>query len=106
MSAGGRLVVFASDANNLLGPAVGAPSGIMQVYLRDRCIDKGVAIDGCIASTTLVSSAPDKGLGTASSDRPAIAAYGATTAFVSAAGNLLGPGVDANGRTDVFAKDR
>jgi hypothetical protein len=106
MSADGRLVVFASDATNLLGPAVGAPNGLFQVYLRDRCIAGGVALDGCTPSTTLISAAPDKGLGTASSDRPAITAGGSAIGFVSAAGNLLGPGVDGNGKTDVFVKDR
>jgi WD40-like Beta Propeller Repeat len=106
MSAGGRLVVFTSDATNLLGPAVGTPNGTFQIFLRDRCVDKGVPLDGCTPATTLVSAAPDKGLGTGSSGPAAIAASGSTTAFQSAAPNLLGPGVDANGVTDVFARDR
>jgi hypothetical protein len=106
MSAGGRLVAFASDATNLVGPAVGVPNGTFQIYLHDRCVDKGVAVPGCTASNTLVSAAPDKGLGTGVSSHPALAANGAATAFISAAPNLLGPGVDANNLADVFARDR
>jgi len=106
MSADGRLVVFTSDATNLVGPAVTAPNGTFQVFLRDRCLAKGVAIDGCTPTTTLVSAAPDGGLGTASSDRPAIAADGSAIGFVSVSENLLGPGVDANKKADVFVKDR
>jgi hypothetical protein len=106
MSAGGRLIAFASDATNLLGPAVGAPNGTFQIFLRDRCLDKGVAVPGCTPGTTLVSAAPDKGLGTAVSSHPALAANGAATGFMSVAPNLLGPGVDANNLTDVFVRDR
>ena len=106
MSANGRLVAFASNATNLVGPAVGAPSAVYQVFLRDRCLADGVVIDGCTPATTLVSGAPDGGLGVGSSDRPAIAPGGATSAFISAAANLLGAGVDANGRSDVFVRDR
>ncbi len=106
MSKNGRLVVFASNATNLLGPAVGAPTAVYQIFLRDRCRTDGVAIDGCTPSTTLVSAAPDKGLGTASSSQPAIAANGSTIGFVSAAPNLLGLGVDANNLNDVFVRDR
>ena len=80
MSANGRLVVFASDATNLLGPPVGAPNGTFQIFLRDRCLDNGVPIPGCTPATTLVSAAPDGGLGTASPAIPRIAANGATTA--------------------------
>lgn len=107
MSADGRFVVFASDATNLLGNAVGSPNGTFQIFLRDRCVGAdGIAIPGCTAQTTLVSAAPDKGLGTASSSHPTIDENGSTTAFLSAAGNLLGPAVDANGVADVFARDR
>jgi hypothetical protein len=106
MSASGRFVAFASDATNLLGSAVGMPNGTFQIFLRDRCLDGGVPLDGCTPSTTIVSTAADGGLGTASSDRPAIAAGGSATAFVSAAANLLGPGVDANNLLDVFVRDR
>ncbi len=106
MSSNGRLIAFASDATNLQGPAVGTPSGTFQIFLRDRCRDDGVAIPGCTPATTLVSAAPDRGLGIANSDHPALAEGGSTTAFLSAASNLLGPGVDANGLRDVFAKDR
>jgi hypothetical protein len=106
MSANGRLVVFASDATNLLGNAVGAPNGTAQVFMRDRCLDKGFAIPGCVPATTLVSIAPDGAIGNGSSDRPAIAAGGSATAFISAAANLLGPGGDTNDQSDAFVRDR
>ena len=82
------------------------PNGTFQIFLRDRCLDKGVPIPGCTPATTLVSAAPDKGLGTGISSHPALAAKGPTTGFVSVAPNLLGPGVDANNLGDVFARDR
>jgi len=106
MSANGRLVVFASDATNLVGPAVGTPNGLVQVFMRDRCLDAGAPITGCTPATTILSLAPDRGLGIAPSDRPAIAAGGSATAFGSASPNLLGPGVDTNGKVDVFVRDR
>lgn len=106
MSANGRLVVFASDATNLLGNAVGAPNGTNQVFMRDRCLDKGFPIPGCTPATTLVSIAPDGAIGNAASDRLAIAAGGSATAFVSFASNLLGPGGDTNNLSDAFVRDR
>lgn len=106
MSANGRLVVFASDATNLLGNAVGAPNLTFQVFMRDRCLDKGFAIPGCVPATTLVSIAPDGAIGNASSDRPAIAAGGSATAFIGFASNLLGPGGDTNNLSDAFVRDR
>ena len=103
----GRFVVFASDATNLLGNAVDQPNGTFQIFLRDRCVDgDGLPIPGCTAATTLVSSAPDAGRGTASSSHPALAENGSATAFLSSAANLLGPGVDTNGVADVFVRDR
>ena len=106
MSANGRLVVFASDATNLLGNAVGVPNGTFQVFMRDRCIDKGLAIPGCTPATTLVSIAPDGAIGNGSSTLPAIAAGGSAAAFVSTATNLLGPGGDTNNLSDAFVRDR
>lgn len=106
MSANGRLVVFASDATNLLGNAVGVPNGTYQVFMRDRCLADGVAIPGCTPATTLVSVAPDGAIGNGSSTLPAIAAGGNATAFGSAASNLLGPAVDTNNLSDAFVRDR
>jgi hypothetical protein len=107
MSGDGRFVVFASDATNLVGAAVGVPNpALQQVFQRDLCRSNGVAVDGCTPATTIVSTAGDGGLGTASSDRPAIAANGASTAFASTAPNLLGTGIDTNGVRDVFVRDR
>ena len=106
MSANGRLIVFSSDATNLLGNAVGAPNGTFQVFMRDRCLDGSGSIAGCTPATTLVSIAPDGAIGTGSSLHPAIAAGGSATAFDSTATNLLGPGVDTNAKTDVFVRDR
>jgi hypothetical protein len=106
MSANGRLVVFASDATDLLGNAVGAPNGTNQVFMRDRCLDKGFPIPGCTPATTLVSIAPDGAIGNGSSTLPAIAAGGNAAAFVSAASNLLGPGGDTNNLSDAFVRDR
>jgi hypothetical protein len=67
---------------------------------------KGDPIPGCTPATTLMSAAPDGGLGTGSSDRPASRPPGARSSFASEAANLLGPNGDTNGVVDVFAKDR
>ena len=53
ISADGRLVVFASDATNLVA---GDNNGVADIFLRDTCIG---APAGCSPATTLVSIASD-----------------------------------------------
>src|SRR5215831_4480032 len=66
-------------------------------------------IAGCLASgcafTTRASVATNGTQGNASSSFPAISGDGRTVVFQSGATNLLPPGVDTNGATDVFVRD-
>lgn len=87
VSADGRYVAFASDANNLAGPQLTQTS---DVFLRD--VDAG--------TTTLASRGADPALGP--SFEPAVSAGGTRVAFTSDATNLSD---DDGPFSDVFVRD-
>lgn len=89
ISADGRLVVFASDASNLVA---GDTNGVTDVFLRDTCIG---APDACTPATTRVSLNSDGGEANSASDTPSISADGRFVAFSSTAGNLVADGSSA-----------
>lgn len=90
LSADGQVVVFASDATNLV---TGDANGHRDIFVRDR--KRGV--------TRLVSVAPSGAPANGASDRPTISEDGRFVAFVSAASNLIAG--DTNGVADVFRVD-
>lgn len=90
-SAGGRYVVFTSDASNLVG---GDTNGDQDVFVRDRTTGRTRRVS--------VSSAGEQPNG--NSFDPFISADGRFVAFSSAASNLVGG--DTNGVTDIFVRDR
>lgn len=96
ISSDGRFVVFASEANDLLG-AGGDTNGFIDVFRRDMAT--GV--------TTLVSlsSAGIQGISSSGIYRPHVSADGRFVAFDSLSLNLLGPMGDTNGVRDVFLRD-
>ncbi|MEZ0284876.1 MAG: calcium-binding protein [Thermoleophilia bacterium] len=87
ISADGRYVALASDANNLAGPQL---TDTPDVFLRDMVA----------GTTTLVSRGADPALGP--SYDPAISADGSRVAFTSEAGNLSD---DDASFPDVFVRD-
>jgi hypothetical protein len=86
ISADGRLVVFASEATNLVP---GDNNGVADIFLRDTCIG---APAGCSPATTLVSIAADGSSANGLSSAPSISADGRFVSFSSAATNLLPAG--------------
>jgi hypothetical protein len=97
MGIDGRIVSFASTANNLVSTVT---SGIQQVFLRDTC----TGATGCTASTSLVSFAADGvTAGNAASEHPSVDSTGQYVAFASFASNLVA--VDTNNLEDVFVRD-
>ncbi len=87
ISADGRRVAFASDAEGLAG---GAASGVVNVYVRD--LEAG--------TTTLVSRTTAGAGANANASAPSISADGSHVAFVSAAPNL-----GAANAPQVFVRD-
>ena len=90
MTRSGRLVVFESDASNLVA---GDTNGASDVFLRDSAKNR----------TWRVSLARDGTQGNGDSFGGAISADGRVVAFVSDASNLVPH--DTNGTTDVFVRD-
>lgn len=89
-SAGGRYVVFQSDASDLVA---GDTNGVSDIFMRD-----------IVAGTTLlVSAAVDGGSGNGASSDAAVTPDGRYVAFVSEATNLVAG--DTNGIPDVFVRD-
>jgi Tol biopolymer transport system component len=90
ISAGGRYVVFASDADNLVP---GDTNNARDVFIRDRYA----------YTTQRVSISTAGAQAGGDSDFPRVSADGRFVAFESDAANLV-PG-DTNGQTDVFVRD-
>lgn len=90
-SAGGRFVVFTSDAANLVR---GDTGGRQDVFVRDRTLGTTRRVS--------VSSAGVQANG--GSDDPVISGDGRFVAFSSVASNLVGG--DTNGVKDIFVHDR
>ncbi|HHH36692.1 MAG TPA: hypothetical protein ENK48_07675 [Gammaproteobacteria bacterium] len=91
ISDNGRRVAFRSSAKLVASDTNNWPD----VYMRD--LDTG--------AITLVSADASGIVGTFGGDTPVISGDGRFVAFMSSSDNLLGAGVDTNGRPDVFVKD-
>jgi Tol biopolymer transport system component len=96
ISADGRYVAFASVATNLLGPGVDTNGG-PDVFVHDTATHATERINVAFGGG---QSAP------VSDEDVAISADGRYVAFISAASDLLAPGADTNGLSDVFVRDR
>jgi Tol biopolymer transport system component len=94
MSADGRLVAFASDADNLVGSDT---NGTRDVFLRDTC--NGVK-SGCTPATLRLSISRTGAQANGSSFAPYITRDGHFVVYVSVANDLVGN--DINGVADVF----
>lgn len=92
ISSDGRYVAFYSAAVNLV-PQDG--NGFNDVFLKDTQTGQ----------TTRLSTTTGGTEGTGHSERPAISDDGLYVVFYSDATNLIGPGQDMNGFTDVFLKN-
>jgi Tol biopolymer transport system component len=91
ISADGRLVAFASEADNLVA---GDTNGLEDVFVRDRAT-------GAITRVSVDGAGNQANSG---SHYPSISADGRFVAFHSAADNLVAG--DTNGLEDVFVRDR
>jgi Tol biopolymer transport system component len=115
----GRFVAFVSDHSDLVSSDTNAcpdfdyptPGTCPDVFLRDRCMSNGMIVDGCSATTELVSIASDGTQADGPSmsfanvtSRPAISSDGRFIAFASAATNLASPVMTADG--GVYVRDR
>ena len=96
VSADGRFVAYASDADNLVA---GDTNGADDIFLRDTCF----GATGCTPSTIRVSVADDGTQGDSFSGLPSISADGRFVAFISSAGTLVAG--DTNLTRDVFVRD-
>ncbi|MBY0276359.1 hypothetical protein K2Z84_13520 [Candidatus Binatia bacterium] len=96
ISGDGRYVAFASVATNLLGPGVDTNGGA-DVFVHDTVTHVTERINVAFGGG---QSAP------VSDEDVAISADGRYVAFISAASDLLAPGQDTNGTSDVFVRDR
>jgi Tol biopolymer transport system component len=94
-SADGRYVLFGSAANNLLGPG-GDTNGASDVFIYDRQLHV----------TQRISVGPAGVEADKASGNPAISTDLRFVAFSSQATNLLGPGGDTNGVSDVYVRDQ
>lgn len=100
ISADGRFVAFASDADNLVS---GDSNGVTDIFVRDTCT--GVSA-GCMPSTALVSVAADGTEANGANDSPSISADGRYVAFDSQAANLIpGSSGAVNGSASIFVRD-
>jgi len=85
VSADGRFVVFASEANNLVE---GDSNGRSDIFLRDTCMG---AASACAPTTIRVSIGPDGAEASGASFSPAISPDGRFVIFNSPATNLVRP---------------
>lgn len=100
ISADGRFVAFASDADNLV---LGDRNGLTDIFVRDTCT--GVSA-GCTPATTRVSVAADGTDANGASESPSISADSRYIAFDSQATNLTpGSSGAVSGSTSMFARD-
>jgi Tol biopolymer transport system component len=120
MSADGRYVVFPSAATNL-DSVVPDTNGFSDVFLRDRCESDGVAVPGCMPSTTRMSLAADgvtQGDGDSGGVSPSVCSGGtnsggACTSSTQCPGGIclingftyLGVAISADGRYVAFASN-
>ncbi len=93
LSRDGRYVAFRTPSSTLLG-ATGDTNGTSDVFVRDRLLNV----------TKRVSVAYDGAQLTSDALGANISGDGQTVAFQNAAANLLPPGVDTNGKADVFVR--
>jgi hypothetical protein len=89
VSADGRLVVFRSEASNLVASDT---NGVADIFVRDTCIG---APAGCTPATLRVSLASGGDEANGASDSPSISADGRFVAFSSTARNLVVDGSSA-----------
>jgi hypothetical protein len=83
VSANGRFVAFASEANNLVK---GDSNGWSDIFLRDTCMG---AASACVPTTVRLSIGPDGAEANGASFAPAVDPDGRFVLFNSAATNLL-----------------
>jgi Tol biopolymer transport system component len=96
ISADGDVVAFVSNASDLVSAPPADTNNASDVYVRHVLA----------ATTTLVSVTNDgTASGTGPSSSPVVSADGTVVAFVSDAPDLVAPGLDTPGTTDVFARD-
>lgn len=91
ISADGTLVVFASDATNLVD---GDTNSVSDIFIRNKLTDKTTRVS--VSSAGLEGNAP--------SFAPKISANGVFVVFASNASNLVTG--DNNGRSDIFVHNR
>jgi Tol biopolymer transport system component len=95
LSPDGRYVAFQSTATDALGPGVD-DNGTMDTFVHDR-------VTG-ITDRVSVASDGSESSGGGTFAKPRLSADGQYVVFQSDATNLIGPGNDTNGRTDVFVR--
>ena len=108
IAGGGRFIVFASTATNLV---VGA-GPVQQIYMYDTCLSSAVPISGCVPGLTLISTPDGSSPGNGPSEYPTISLGSATAttstttgefvAFASRASNLASN--TSNGVSNVFVR--
>ncbi len=105
ISGDGRLVVFESQAPNLVPIDT---NNLPDVYLRDRLLGTTTRVTEAIQPPpTMPPDPPAPYVETnSSSGRPAITPDGRYIVLYSAASNMVPPGVDTNDHNDIYLRDR
>jgi hypothetical protein len=99
ISADGRFVAFASDADNLVS---GDGNGVADIFVRDTCT--GAPAD-CVPSTVRLSVGPDGANANGPSASPSISADGRFVAFDSSATNLTADSPAASAANAMYLRD-
>lgn len=99
VSADGRFVVFASEANNLVK---GDTNGRSDIFLRDTCIGSAST---CVPATIRLSLDPGGDEANGPSSSPAISPDGRFVAFNSSATNLSANSLPAGAAPPLFLRD-
>lgn len=101
----GRFVSFlTTDA----GVVTGDGNGVLDGFVRDRCLSDGMAVGGCTPTTQrlTVGVGGVEGNQASANTTIALSGDGRFAVFDSLADNLLGVGGDTNGMSDIFLRDR
>ena len=103
ISPDGQYVAFVSLATNLVSNVT--VDGITpQLYIRNTCNVVPPAVGSCVPTTYLVSTPDGVTPANAASSNPSISNTGLFVAFVSTATNLLPPGNNLKGNSEVFVR--
>ena len=104
LSDDGRFVAFETTDPNVVP---GDTNGVLDGFVRDRCLSDGAPVPFCTPTTERVTvGAAGEGNQASGNTTISLSGDGRYAIFDSLADDLLGPGGDTNGVSDIFMRDR